>query len=132
MLVDQQPRAYAKGVLLRFSSTREALSFPYDSRRWRTILDDLISQSLEITPRGSRIEFNLDISPPGEVAEVIIRLQCEARSGAVPFTEPARFPSRQLINDMGGSLVIQMVPGQGREFILRSPIPLPSFQEQAG
>ena len=130
IVVDHQPRAYAKGVLIRFHSSRNEMPFPYDPRRWKIILDDLITQALKISPRGSRIELGIDISPPGETAEVIIRVECSATDGTVAFSKAVEAPTHELIREMDGNLVVQLAPGQGRHFILKTPIPLPSIQGQ--
>ncbi len=140
-----QDQLSLNGIQLQFHPAREKLFFPFIAVHWQAILNDLIIRAVEAAGPEGQVDLHLDVSPPGESVQVVLRLECNGKNGTTLFSESyplqqadqdpedalQSFSStQQLIREMDGSLVVQMAPGGRQSIVLKTPIPLPSIQGQ--
>lgn len=135
-----QPEAQAVGVLIHREGARDLPPIPGDAERLRQVFTNLMVNALQAMPRGGVLA--VQVLRAGRPGTVVVTIK-DRGEGISPddlsqifspfFTRRPRGTglglaiARQIVEQHGGTITVQSVPGQGTRFAVTLPA-----QEEAG
>jgi signal transduction histidine kinase/CheY-like chemotaxis protein/AraC-like DNA-binding protein/Tfp pilus assembly protein PilF len=139
-----QRAAQDKGVSLSVVSDTDELVMNHAPEAIKTVLGNLLSNAIRHTPQGGRIEMILRPDRSGKRCVITVRDNGE---GIAPENLPKIFElyytsgaggmgiglalSKQLVEEMGGTITVKSASGKGTEFTVSMPVsdaPIPTGQ----